>query len=155
MTTTNTRQINTLRAAFAAIASQADGRFNIRRIGDLRRALAERGISRLAPATEQVRAALRIVGEWHGYKLAIGDVVVADYYGSIVMGRICSFDGSGYVYLDAVCPGSLEHNGRANDDGLALSPAQRRAGMIRIGRKPFKSIAIADDSALGGCYGRE
>ena len=84
-------------------------------------------------------------------RLCIGDVVVADYYGTIVCGRIRSFDGSGYCYLDPTHAGSCDHNGRAYD-GVCLADYQRES-IIKIGRKPYTSVRAASNSCMGGVYG--
>jgi hypothetical protein len=83
--------------------------------------------------------------------LRIGDVVVADYFGTLVCGRIRSFDGSGYCYLDQTHAGSCDHGGRSYD-GIALAPHQRKSA-IKIGRKPFAKIEIASTACMGGAYG--
>jgi hypothetical protein len=85
--------------------------------------------------------------------LRIGDVVVADYHGTLVCGRIRAFDGSGYCYLDATHAGSCDHQGRAYD-GIALAPYQRKS-TIKIGRRPYASIEVASPAALGGAYGSD
>lgn len=147
---------NALRIMFDRIARESGGRFSVYNRGDLARACAaEGGVRKGASAEDFARAALGIVARWASRpKLSIGDVVVAEYYGSIVIGRIRAYDGSGYVYLDAVKAGSLEHSGRyaEADAGICLSPAQRRS-MFKIGRKAYKRIEIAPFSCLGGADG--
>jgi hypothetical protein len=123
---------NSLRIAFSNIAKISDGRFSVYNRGDLARAC---GLAAGASAEAWTLAALKIVGQWATRPTQkIGDVIVADYYGSAVVGRINGYDGSGYVHLSPVFPGSLMHQGRENADGLCLTPYQRKT-TIKIGHK--------------------
>lgn len=139
-----------LRVLFQSIVAESGGRFSVYTTGDLARAC---GLRRGATAEEWAAAALSIVSRWATRpSLRIGDVVAADYFGTILVGRISAYDGSGYCYLEPLA-GSFAHNGRTYE-GVCLSPDQRRA-MFRIGRKAYPSIAAAPYSCLGGCYGSD
>jgi hypothetical protein len=82
-------------------------------------------------------------------RLSVGDVVVAEYNGTIVCGRIRAFDGSGYCYLNPTHAGSCDHDGRAYDS-LCLAPYEYET-IIKIGRKPYAAVKTTSDSC--GVYG--
>jgi hypothetical protein len=141
---------NAMRIAFRNIAKAADGRNSVYSVRDLANACLRLGVRKGASAEAFTLAALSLLDVWHNPPtLCIGDVVCADYFGTVVVGRIRSFDVSGYVYLDAIAPGSCDHDGRKYD-GVALAPHQRKR-MFKIGRKPFASIGT---DVYGDVYGR-